>query len=670
MIIPALKLTLIALVLTIGLPVYLHAQNANESASDAQQAAYHSSLVQEGLQRDSSKLQAQLKTLLIDMQTNGVKVEGADDLVDACSHLSDLSQQQMQQVIIQLQQASLAANDPDRQKSMLSAYQGQKDLALQLKNMADQLSAEEAQNTIPLQLMHLIKRQSANLRMTTNLQNAPANTDQSSLRAVITTEQSSLGDEIAMLVRRFAKQTTPPPDAPALNEAAAQAAQLTKQGVLDQAFARQTSVKQYLVSILAAIEAKKDVAERLAEAQEQLEQMEADEKQVQNATSQSNADNNQLKDRQAKIADQAAATASLLSQLNMPAANQLSQAQQAMEKSLADLNNAQNRDPAKADQSSAIQALDKANELLAKQIAQAQSQDSETPEQQLADLEKLKAEVDQEQQGAANGDAQQAAQNMQQTQQEASTQVPEASSLIGAAATAMQQPQTDRTQASSLLGQASSTIQSKIDQVKADAQAYAALDQMQQQLTQAQQNAANAQGLLNANDPSQMNNAAQNLNAAQQLASQASQGTTQTPAEAMKAMKEAIEALKNAGISTVKADAQGAKQQNAKGMQSLANAQQSLAQAMASIAVSMNKKAGKGDKGSGSHSISQMELNAKNHSRAAGDTGDVVGTLNPVDRQAIVEYQAEKVVPDYASQIHQYMKNLADTSASSTTASP
>jgi len=47
-----------------------------------------------------------------------------------------------------------------------------------------------------------------------------------------------------------------------------------------------------------------------------------------------------------------------------------------------------------------------------------------------------------------------------------------------------------------------------------------------------------------------------------------------------------------------------------------------------------------------------------------GGLGTVMGTLSHKDRDAILQFQAEKSPPEYAPLVQQYLKNLADSGGS------
>jgi hypothetical protein len=185
------------------------------SASSAQQSAYRTSIAQEGVLKQTDKIQAEITGLISELKLNGM--DGADltVLTNASSHLQSLSQDDMQKVINALQSASMDTQDPGRQRSLVTAYEGQKTVSLKLKSLAADMAAQESQKEIPSKLENLIARQSANLRQTSTLSAVGSvdqlNAAQKTTHDIVSAEQTAIGGEIDLLAKVLAAKPDAPP---------------------------------------------------------------------------------------------------------------------------------------------------------------------------------------------------------------------------------------------------------------------------------------------------------------------------------------------------------------------------------------------------------------------------------------------------------------------------
>ena len=262
--------------------------------TDDQQSAYRSSIAQETARKEAEKIQAEIKQLATELQLNGMSSTDLALLTKATTNLNALSQEDMQKVINALQTASANKDGDQRQKALVDAFQGQKDITLKLKNLAVDLASHEAQREIPTKLQTLIARQSANIRQTRYLQNLGLGVAQlkpadAAKHDVASSEQSSIAGEIDLLFKALAASpapSTPPADgtpdvtktvldalnASTLKTSSPQAVQMTNTGPFPDAVTKQLEVREALTSILRVSLSSMDLVSRLGEVKAQLAQ--------------------------------------------------------------------------------------------------------------------------------------------------------------------------------------------------------------------------------------------------------------------------------------------------------------------------------------------------------------------------------------------------------------
>jgi hypothetical protein len=670
------------------------AQDAAPTAGTAdQQAAYRSSVAQENVRKQTDKIQAEIAAMITELKLNGL--EGADMaiLTNASNHLRSLSQQDMQKVINALQSASMSSQAGDRQQSLVSAYQVQKDVSLQLKSLAANLAAQESQKEIPAQLENLIARQSANIRQTSVLKTvavAQLDAQQKSTHDVVIAEQTSIGGEIDILFKVLSAApapTTDPAEGPdpskavldALNshgmkEVAQTATDATSAGPFPDAITKQNGVRDALTAVLRASLSGVDTASRLEQVKAQLTQIVEDQKDLTEVTQQSKLDGSILAERQAKIDDRTSVTAALLQPVSTTAFGQVQVAQQAMAQSSTSLQQAKTPSDSVPQEKTVVDDLVKAETLLDAQLAAAQKEEALAPTDKLAQLQQLQSEIQQAQQTAQPSAAQ-----LQKLQQDATTPSPQAASKIADAADQMQKAQPAAAEAQKLLAQANADVQKQEDALKQEAQAYQALNQASQQLAQAQQDAAAANQAMQNPAKSDLTDAAKDLTKAQAAVDQAKQNPPQSglPQDAQQALQQASDALKNATNQAVQNQGANAQAQGQQAMADMQKAQAALGQAMAQMqqqGQGQGQQAQPGQQGppgqaQQSQSSQATADDAPQQGSAllggmgVGGVGQIVGGLKPKDRAAITQYQAEKAPPEYAPQVQQYLKNLADSSS-------
>jgi len=682
---------------------------------DAQQSAYRNSIAQESVRKQADKIQTELGQLVAELKLNGLGGANLATLSQASTHLSGLSQEEMQKVINALQNASVTSDDGKRQQSLVTAYQGQQDLVLKLKKLASALASQQAGDKLVNQLEDLIARQSANIRQTSTLVAGGHKTDQldakeKTVHSLATTEQTAIGGQIDILFTNLTAQAgqtpaTPDPSAASikavldamtgtlLKETAATATQLTTAGPFDGAVAKQTAVRQYLTKMLSAASSKADAATRLTQAKNQLQQVAADQKDLADITKQKKVDAATLAERQAQINDRAEVAKALLQPLNPDAAKKVDAAQQDMKQSADALNDPAKQQDAAAKQDDATKALADADKMLDQQMADIQKQQNQTPTEQMAQLQKIADEIKQAQQ-AQDVSPKDAAKQAQQAQKDAMVPSPDAASKLADAADKLQQqaaqqpadpqqgqqPQQPSQNSDAIkqdLAQAAQAIQAQQDALAKSAQDYQALAQTQQALDQAQKDAAAADQSLQNGTGNDLSDPARKLKSAQDQVSQAAQNPTPgMPGDAQQAMQQAADALKNASIQAVQANRSGADAQAKAAMGALQQAQNAVGQAMAQVQAQAQQQQGQGQ----GQQMAQQQQNSQalggtsnagsaNQQLGGSGTGPVqrgtalvMGGLNKKDRDAITQYQAEKTPAEYAPLVQQYLKNLADVS--------
>lgn len=678
-------------VLTLSLGVVLTVPSISlgqATAPDDQQSAYRSSIAQEAVRKQTQKIQDEIAQLLSELKLNGLGDADLALLTKTSNHLSALSTEDMQKVINALQSASMSTDGSQRQKALVNAFQGQKDVALKLKSLAAELAAQESQKAIPSKLQNLIARQSANIRQTKSFQAsnhavAQMTPQEISQHDVASSEQANIGGEIDILFKIVAAAPAPaaatPDSAPdisklvldamnasPLKDNAAQATQLTKDGpFFSEAVDKQIAVRDNLTAILRTARSNMDAVSRLQEVKAQLNELINDQHDLADVTQQSKLDGSTLAERQSKINDRTSVTLALLKPISQTAAEQVSGAQKDMDQSSSALVKAKNSADAAPQVQTVAKDLEKAESLLEEQIAAAQKQQGASPTDKLAQLQQLQAQIDQ-----AQKDPQLNTAALQKLQQDASTLSPQAASKIADAGDKLQQAQPDMPAADKLLADASAAVQQQENALAQAAQQYQAMQQATDQLNKAEQQAQAATQAMQQNT-STMTEAAKDLTQAQQAAAQLAQNQA-LPPDAQQAMQQAAQDLNNAANQAVQGQKANAEAQNQKAMAAMQQAQAGLAQAMAQA---QGQGQGQGQPpqpgqpqqtqpGQAMASEAPEQGGALLGGMGVGGVGQVMGGLKPKDRDAITQYQAEKSPPEYAPLIQQYLKNLADSSSS------
>ena len=314
---------------------------------DIQQSAYRSSIAQESLRKQTDELRASLLKLIQELSLNGLDLTGSASLSNAATDFSSLSREDMQKVIDALQNASLAADDPARQQTLMAAFKGQKTVVLGLKTLAANLAAEQARESLVNQIESLIVRQATNIRRTKILGDRSANQLNAGGKAVqslVFMEQSSIGEEISLLFKTLvvtaestnatavvAKAVLDVMNSTLLKSVAADTTHLTQAGPFPEAVTRQAAVRDYLGDALRAALADEDKAAQLEEAQAQLDQAAIDQKDLTAAARQTQLDAATLAERQFQIDERSEVVKDLVKPLNDGAADAVVTAKQNMQ---------------------------------------------------------------------------------------------------------------------------------------------------------------------------------------------------------------------------------------------------------------------------------------------------------------------------------------------------
>jgi hypothetical protein len=701
------------------------ASGATSTTPDLRQSAYRDSIAQETVRNETDKVLGDLLGIIQEMKLNGMSTTQITEILKASNRLSNLSKQDMQKVVDALQDASATPEQKEQQNSLLTAYQGQQNIAVDLNTLASSFASQAALNAISLRIQSLLVRQISNIRQTTALKarsDDPAKLTGplQSLHEIVGSNQASLGKEIDLLasslsVTANSKDSTAPgtkavSDYSAISLIAsttASATQFTVKGPLTIGVAKQTSVRDYLDKILHLWAAREDPATRLNDAKAQVSQLVNDQQALADEAKDGKMDPQTLADRQARINDEAETSKDLLKAVNDAAATQVAQAQQDMTQTAQALAQANQSTPpdTSATQAATLTALNAANQLLDLQTQALAQVQQETPAQALAQLTQLKNQIDQDQQQAQNdqkqppptqqADASQQqpnqnnqqpppnqnlAANVSQLAQQAAAQAPDANAPLADAADALQQPQPNDTQAAGDLSQASASVQQQINALNQAAQNYQAQSQAQQQINQAEQQATDANNALQQDTPADRQTAASDLTAAQQTAANAAQDPQLSP-DTQATLKKAADNLKNAAVAAVQGNQHGAQDQDKQAMQALQGVQAAVAQAMADASQQGRQALAKNSpltaammantQDTGQFSVGQLNPSRTSRSFVGGVANttnggaQVVGGLSPKDRDALTQYQAEKSPAEFAPLVQQYMKNLTDSSTTS-----
>lgn len=663
---------------------FAQAQVPAANSSDLQQTAYQNSVAEENLRKEAEKIRAQVTALLDELKVNGLPADNITALTQASANLSTLSSQDMQKVINALQAASIAAEQQQQKQSLLTAYQGQKEISVKLKTLADGIASAYSRNGMSDLLKGLILRQTTNIRKTQGLHSSETpsglSDEEKNQYAIVLTEQSTIGLEVNLLIKVGQKKPQKIADGETsdandsanytrLKEIAEIALQSTQNGPLAQAATKQTALRDSLADMLRTAQSAMDASARIEQAKNQLAQIQSEQKELSENAQKPNANKKNLADQQSHIQDRTAAAQSLLQTLNPAAGEQMKAAQQAMEKSTASI--AESPGHAQEAQKDAADKLDAAQKLLDQQLADARSQQNKTPAEKLADLQKLQSAITATQQALQNkGDNSKQTETVSKLAQQALTQNAAAADNLNAAAKQLEKTDQNAKPATQSLAQAAAEVQKQVDTLTPVAQAYQSAEQARKDLQQTQQQVADAKAEMQKGN---MANAASQLLATQNKLN--TLDASKLPPEAKQALQQAKQAVKDATLQSLQGNKDSAKSQAEKGQSLLQEAQNNLTQSLANLQQQSQSKSGSEMAASsassstpppqpGADSKTGVSDSLAASTGEAGGPGQIVGGLSRKDRDAISQYQGEKIAPEFSTQVQQYFRNLADIPAS------
>lgn len=682
---------------------------AQQSGSpERQSAAYQASVTQDGLKRDAVSIRAELVRVRDQMRQLLPDDVG---LVDrAIQQMDSLSRDEMERVVRSLRGASRPEGLTGQAKTLADALRDQGTISASLKRLAVTLDARQNMAGMSADLSALLVRQIATREELVRLSRREPTPDRLRGRDherydVVNEDQKSVSEDMKLLLQRiervaatltgdaqqqYARVVTVAREGKLPELADAMTAQVAN-GPFPDATATQERAVNLLVSMERALAGNAPTADRLTALREKLKTT-LDE---QTALTQTIAGfrerqsvESETKRLQTKLSDQMAQLRAQLQPLNAAAATDLQAAQESTEQASRNYDRMwEERTEAQTNTRNAVAQLTAALQDVDKQVAALPKQTPTTPAQLAAALAALARDTAQAaaaaQAQAANPAVatpdQQAAlrAKVDDLQQRAVPVSPDAAQQISDAAKQLAQPGPAAAQnAAKQLAQAAQALAQQQAALEGRTPAQQGLAQAEAELAKANQELAQAQANLQSEKTSaaavnQMNAAKQEVAAAQRAAQQAG-----APAETMAALAEANKDLAQAQndaagmkLGQAQAAAKAAQQAMAKAGQGMEAARQAPAQqAMAAAAIpsKAGNAAGKlpqnaggtpDGQGNGGGGITGDFLSG------AGDAGtamEPVSGLDPKDRAAVAQLQAEKPPAEFVQDVQQYYKNLAD----------
>jgi hypothetical protein len=663
---------------------------APSSPGNSQQEAYRSSLIQENIRKQADQVETEINELSAELQLNNLDPAGSGVLTQAANALKDISAEEMSKVVDALRNASFATDNREQKRLILTAYQGQQSILLKLKSLASVIAAAEERQQIPSMLKDLIARQAANLRQTQGLSPATSGQmtpDQKTTHDLVTSEQQAISDEIGVLKEIIAKPAadeTAPTDTSlmdllrvlntgALTTTAARAAQATAAIPFPDAVRSQTALKEQLTSLLGIALSKLDAETRLQQAKELLDETLTDQKNLGAAEKQAHGDAS-LAERQASLEDRTAVLDALVKPIDHATSAQIGQTQTDMKDASSAL--ASHSSEADQKQQAVVGDLEKAEARLNQEIAAAEREEELSPTDKLAALQQLKQSIDN-----ARTNPQTTTQDLHKLQDQVAPLAPEAAADVAGAADQAALPQPDKNAINQNLAQAGGEIQKQETALAQTAQQYRTLAEASSALAQAELDGRKAAQSITST-PQDLTKAAYELSQAARAVNEAQQagqgmppsgpgGRDSAPQQdgngTQHALQEAADALRDATMAAVQARGPVAQADDHRALAAMQTAQAGLKASMARLQDSNNAGSPRQGFADGRAEIAGMYQGnglLKGGLGGYSGPGQVVGSLNPKDRAAIEQYQTEKSPPEYAPQIQQYLKNLANSSSS------
>jgi hypothetical protein len=565
---------------------------------------------------------------------------------------------------------------------LLDACQEQKEVSTELRALALALSSQLSAEKIVQRIESLVLRQSANERAADRVHetfNPFARFDgtQNTSQDRVDAEQRAIERDTAQLADALDETASPSANDKDGAMLRALPASLSTPQISLSAGIPHSALKATLLELLAKWKARENADTRLDQARAQVEALLRDQKSLASETAHHPEKNDALAERQAVIADQAELTHDIHS-LNVSAAGEMDQAQTGMQQNTGTLASAGHAADSLPTQTSVIARLAHAAELLTQDAKARDVRENETPPELTKDLQQLKDQIDHASQSNHNQPDPVLAARVSEMQKQAAVIAPQAASPLAAAAGQLQQAQSA---AAPELAAASQSVQQQLNAIAQPARDFAALAKAAAAIKEAMQKAHEADNSLKRPAHSDAARVTGNLAAAQNDVAQADGAIGKLSESAHQALQQAASEFGKGGAASVQNNRSDAQQHTEAGMQVLSAAGQHLAQAMQDVRAAGMAAAGigttpgmpggrePGPRGratqgqlAGMDAPGQPEGLLEGGHELMPSTGPVVGTLSPKDRDALIQYQAEKTPPEYAPMVQQYMKNLSDSS--------
>jgi hypothetical protein len=589
---------------------------------------YRDSLDQERLRQDLEKAKQSLAADADELRANGATVPELPELDQLVQALDGLSGQEMTRVVALLQAASQAPTGPPPPQ-LSSAFEEQKGRFSRLSPLVLQLYLRHLLVEVQGGLLDLTHRQMDNYRTTGALLAAgsatapPGRADPANFQAGAT-EQTTLEKDLGVFLATLDKLK---PDLEmaddkvksclaavrnaGLKEMAAQASASINQGAYDQALKDQQALRDRLIDLSSQLLKAKDMKTLFHDSSELMDRLVNLQK---NLLDHPEGRSIEVARDQAEVLDEVQLAERVLNPFNAQCAHRLGEAEDALEKSYQALVVHQAAE-AVTHQQQAYQGILQAKQQLDQQLAALREFKTDlTPEQRLAQLQQITA-----------GLQQALEQNKQlRTAERANALAPEQEARQEdrlAQQINQLQPQVlpFSPLAAEALGQALDQVSRPDASVAKDLQVVA--QEVQKQMDQARQDAAMIQALATSGP----------------VASSGPPATDQNPSNPSLDLATAVRQMQQQRLQTL---AQNTGQ---------INAPTTSGQAWETDLVPAGSLAT--EKGQGNDAPG-MATSAR--------TGLVVGGLTPKDREAISQLQKEKVPPEFAPMVNQYLKNIAD----------
>ena len=159
---------------------------------------------QQEVRQHTEALANQIQTLIDELANNGISGEDVKVLQATKAVLHNLSAQEMDRVIASLQKADEAAGTQEGDRSLVDAYTGQQGIMTVFRRILADYEQRQAADELPLKFAELAKRQTEVLlttvqvaRDTAALSPSELTTTQSTTTAIVQSDQSALGTDVA-----------------------------------------------------------------------------------------------------------------------------------------------------------------------------------------------------------------------------------------------------------------------------------------------------------------------------------------------------------------------------------------------------------------------------------------------------------------------------------------